>query len=217
MLFSIGIEFSLEELVRSNRYILIGGSVQMVLVAVPLTLTCMAFGMTWNAAVLAGSAGALSSTILVFKALAEWGQTATPHGRRAVGILLFQDVALVPLMLLVPLLTKTGQPPSIATFAMLAGKSLIFVAGVVLLRQWIRRWGAPILAQMRSVELVVLFALSLLGGACWAAFRLGLPPAIGALAAGIMLSGNRLSKQVDTIVLPFRETFAAVFFVTLRR
>lgn len=71
------------------------------------------------------------------------------------------------------------------------------------------------LARLRSVELVVLFALSLLGGACFGAFALGLPPAIGALAAGIMLSGNRLSKQVDTIVLPFRETFAAVFFVTL--
>ena len=71
------------------------------------------------------------------------------------------------------------------------------------------------IARLRSVELVVLFAMSVLGGTCWGAFWLGLPPAIGALAAGMMLSGNRLSKQVDTIVLPFRETFAAVFFVTL--
>jgi CPA2 family monovalent cation:H+ antiporter-2 len=215
LLFSVGIEFSIEELFRLSRYFLIGGTVQMMLVAVPLTATCMAFGMTWNAAILAGTAGALSSTILVFKALAEWGQTATPHGRRAIGILLFQDVALVPLMLLVPLLTKTGQPPSVAAYAVLVGKSLIFVAGVVSLRQLIRRWIVPMLARLRSVEIALLFALSLLGGACWAAFSLGLPPAIGALAAGIMLSGNRLSKQLDTIVLPFRETFAAVFFVTL--
>jgi CPA2 family monovalent cation:H+ antiporter-2 len=215
LLFSIGIEFSIEELFRLSRYFLIGGTVQMVLVAVPLTATYVAFGMTWNAAILAGTAGALSSTILVFKALAEWGPTATPHGRRAIGILLFQDVALVPLMLLVPLLTKTGQPPSVAAYAVLVGKSLIFVAGVVLLRQLIRRWIVPMLARLRSVEIALLFALSLLGGACWAAFSLGLPPAIGALAAGIMLSGNRLSKQLDTIVLPFRETFAAVFFVTL--
>lgn len=215
LLFSVGIAFSLEELVRFSRYFLIGGAVQMVLVAVPLTATCLAFGMTWNAAILAGSAGALSSTVLVFKALAEWGQTAAPHGRRAIGILLFQDVALVPLMLLVPLLTKTGEPPSIAAYAILAGKSLIFVAAVVLVRPLIGRWVVPTLAQLRSVELVVLFALSLLGAVCWGAFWLGLPPAIGALAAGIILSGNRLSKQVDTIVLPFRESFAAVFFVTL--
>jgi CPA2 family monovalent cation:H+ antiporter-2 len=79
----------------------------------------------------------------------------------------------------------------------------------------IRRWIVPTLARLRSVELIVLFALSLLGGVCWGAFWLGLPPAIGALSAGMMLSGNRLSKQIDTIVLPFRETFAAVFFVTL--
>ena len=71
------------------------------------------------------------------------------------------------------------------------------------------------LGRLRSVELVALFALCLLGSMCGAAFWLGLPPAIGALATGIMLSGNRLSQQIDTIVLPFRETFAAVFFVTL--
>jgi CPA2 family monovalent cation:H+ antiporter-2 len=164
LLFSVGIEFSIEELFRLSRYFLIGGTVQMMLVAVPLTATCMAFGMTWNAAILAGTAGALSSTILVFKALAEWGQTATPHGRRAIGILLFQDVALVPLMLLVPLLTNTGQPPSVAAYAVLVGKSLIFVAGVVLLRQVIRRWIVSMLAQLRSVEIALLFALSLLGG-----------------------------------------------------
>ena len=215
LLFSVGIEFSLEELVRLSRYFLIGGTVQMVLVAVPLTATCLAFGMTWNAAILAGSAGALSSTVLVFKALAEWGQTASPHGRRAIGILLFQDVALVPLMLLVPLLTKTGEPPSTAAYAILGGKSLSFIIAVLVLRRLIGRWIVPTLARLRSVELVVLFALSLLGGVCLGAYALGLPPAIGALAAGIMLSGNRLSKQVDTIVLPFRESFAAVFFVTL--
>ncbi|HUG68788.1 MAG TPA: cation:proton antiporter [Pirellulaceae bacterium] len=215
MLFAVGIEFSLEELVRLSRYILLGGIVQMVLVAVPLTAACLLFGMTWNAALLSGSAGALSSTVLVFKALAEWGQTASPHGRRAISILLFQDIALVPLLLLVPLLTQQGEPPTIAAYAILAGKSLIFVTGVLVGREAIGRWFVPTLAGLRSVELVVLFALCILGGVCWGAYKLGLPAAVGALAAGIMLSGNRLSKQVDTIVLPFRESFAAIFFVTL--
>lgn len=215
MLFGVGIEFSLEELVRLSRYILLGGIVQMVLVAVPLTAACLLFGMTWNAALLSGSAGALSSTVLVFKALAEWGQTGSPHGRRAIGILLFQDIALVPLLLLVPLLTQQGEPPTIAAYAILAGKSLIFVTGVLVVREAIGRWFVPTLAGLRSVELVVLFALCILGGVCWGAYKLGLPAAVGALAAGIMLSGNRLSKQVDTIVLPFRESFAAIFFVTL--
>ncbi len=215
LLFSVGIEFSVEELVRMSRFFLIGGVAQMSLVAVPLAATCWAFGMTPNTAILAGLAAALSSTVLVFKALAEWGQTATPHGRRAIGILLFQDVALVPLMLLVPLLTQTGDSPTVVTYGLLALKSLFFIVAVVVLRRLIGHSVVPQLTQLRSVELVVLFALSVLGGMCWGASRLGLPPAIGALAAGMMLSGNRLSKQVDTIILPFRETFAAVFFVTL--
>lgn len=215
LLFSVGIEFSLEELVRMSRYFLLGGSVQMILVAIPLTIACMAFGMSWNGAILAGSAGALSSTVLVFKALAEWGQTATQHGRRAVGILLFQDVALVPLMLLIPLLTQQGDPPTIAVFATLAGKSFVFVVAVLAAKFSISRWIVSSLSELRSVELIVLFSLCVLVSACLGAYQLGLPPAIGALAAGIMLSGNRLSKQIDTIILPFRESFAAVFFVTL--
>lgn len=215
LLFAVGIEFSLGELFRLSRYFLIGGAAQMVLVAVPLTVTCVVFGMSFNASVLVGSAGALSSTVLVFKALSEWGQTASPHGRRAIGILLFQDVALVPLMLLVPLLTKQGESPTMTAYAVLAGKSMIFLTGVLASRHAIGRWIIPTLARLRSIELVVLFTLCVLGSHCWAAFQLGLPPALGALAAGIVLSGNRLSKQIDTVVLPFRETFAAVFFVTL--
>ena len=122
LLFSVGIEFSLEELVRLSRYFLVGGAVQMLAVALPLSAICLAFGMPWNGAILAGFAGALSSTVLVFKGLAEWGQTASPHGRRAIGILLFQDVALVPLMLLIPLLTEAGTPPSIASYCAACGK-----------------------------------------------------------------------------------------------
>lgn len=215
LLFSVGIEFSLGELIRLSRYFFVGGAMQMVAVAAPLLAVCAAFGMAWQAALLVAFAGALSSTVLVFKALAEWGQTVSPAGRRAIGILLFQDVALVPLMLLVPMLTGTGEAPPAATYVVLAAKSVLFVIAVMLLREGIARWIVPTLARMRSVELVVLFTLTLLGGACWSAFVLGLPPLIGALAAGLAMSGNRLSKQVDTILLPYRESFAAVLFVTL--
>lgn len=215
LLFAVGIEFSVEELVRLSRYFLVGGTVQMILVAVPLTVVFQAFGMSWKAAILSGSAGALSSTVLVFKALAEWGQTASPHGRRAIGILLFQDVALVPLVLLIPLLTDTGESPTGTAFSILVAKTLLFVGVVMAARRVIRGWVVPVLAGFRSVELVILFALSLLGGVCLGAFALGMPAAIGALAAGIMLSGNRLSKQIDSVVLPLRESFSVVFFVTL--
>ena len=90
LLFAIGIEFSLDELVRLRRHFFIGGSVQMVLVAVPVLLAGVLLGLSWQAAVLVGSAAALSSTVLVYRALEEWGHATSPHGRRAVGILLFQ-------------------------------------------------------------------------------------------------------------------------------
>ncbi len=215
LLFSVGIEFTLEELLRLRRYIFVGGAVQMLLVAAPLTVVCLLFGMVWKPALLAGAAGALSSTVLVFKALAEWGQTASPHGRRVVGILLFQDVALVPLMLLIPLLTGSGEQPTLAALGWLLIKSFVFVVAVVLLRRAIASWIVPLLARLRSIELVVLFTLTVLGGVCWGSFAIGLPAAVGALAAGLMLSGNRLSRQIDTLVLPYRESFTAVFFVTL--
>lgn len=215
LLFSVGIELSLPLLRRMSRVIVVGGSVQMVLVALPLVVVTVLAGKTWEAAFLVGAAGALSSTILVFKGLSEWGQTASPSGRRGIGLLLFQDIALVPLMLLVPLLTSSNDDPLLQMFGLLAGQSVLFLLAIVALRKAIGHWMVPLLMKLRSLELVVLFTLTVLGGVCWGTSALGLPSALGALAAGLVLGGNPLSKQIDTLSLPFRESFAAIFFVTL--
>ncbi len=215
LLFSVGISFSFDELIALRRQMLVGGAVQMTLVAIPLALTARWYGFSWPAAGLAGAAGALSSTVLVFKALAEWGQTASPYGQRGLGILLFQDMALVPLMLLLPLVTGRGPAPGATDFLKLAVASSSFLGATVALHWLAARWLIPVLAQLRSVEIVVLFALANLTGLAALAHGLGLPAAIGALAAGLVLSGNRLSHQFDSILLPFRESFAAVFFVSL--
>lgn len=215
LLFSVGIEFSLGELSDLRRFLFVAGPLQMVATAAPLVFVCRAFGFSTSGAVLAALAAAVSSTVVVFKALTEWGQTNSGAGRRAIGVLLFQDVALAPLMLLIPFLAEGGAAPSLEDYLLLAAKSSAFVAGVLLLREATIRWGAPLLAELRSVELVVLSALTVLLGAGFAAYAMGLPAALGALAAGMALGGNRLSKQIDSILLPFRESFAAVFFVSL--
>ncbi len=215
LLFAIGIEFSLEELLHLSRYFFVGGSIQMMLVAVPVALACVLFGVSGRSALLIASATALSSTVLVFRALAEWGETASPQGRRAIGILLFQDVALVPLMLLVPLLTETEQGPQAWSYLLLARNSILFVLVVLVLRRVFARWVAPMLGNLRSVELVILFGLIVLVGFCLGAATAGLPPALGAFAAGLALSGNRLTGQVDALILPYRESFGVVFFVSL--
>lgn len=215
LLFAIGIEFSLEDLARLSRYFFVGGSIQMLLVVVPIALACFLFGVSWKSALLIAAAMALSSTVLVYRALTEWGETASPHGRRAIGVLLFQDVALVPLMLLVPLLT--GREPGIGIwpYVLLALNSIIFVAVVPVLREVFARWIVPLLSSLRSVELVILFGLIVLVGFCLGANAAGLPPALGAFAAGLVLNGNRLTRQIDALILPYRESFGAVFFVSL--
>jgi CPA2 family monovalent cation:H+ antiporter-2 len=133
LLFAIGLEFSLDELLQLGRHLLVGGSVQMFLVAAPVAAVLLVFDLDWRSAVLLGSAVAFSSTVLVFKTLAEWGRTSTPAGRRAIGILLFQDVTLVPLLLVVPLLTG-GAAPSVLDCIVLAMMSTGFVASIVVLR-----------------------------------------------------------------------------------
>jgi CPA2 family monovalent cation:H+ antiporter-2 len=215
LLFSIGIEFSIQELLELGKPFLVGGTAQMLLAALPVGVVAWLFGMDWHGAMLVAFAAALSSTVLVFKGIAELNALESAAGRRAIAVLLFQDVALVPLILLAPLLSGQGEPPSVLAFAMLAAKSAVFVASVLLVRWLAGRWAIQLLAELRSTELVCLFAVVMLAGACMTAAQLGLPPAIGALAAGFAFSGSRLSQQIDSILFPFRETFAAVFFVTL--
>ncbi len=215
LLFAIGIEFSLEELVRLSRYFAVGGSLQMVLVATPVAAVCLWFEVPWRSALFIGAVVALSSTVLVFRALAEWGETASPPGRRAIGILLFQDVALVPLMLLVPLLAQTEAKPGPWDYVLLTANSVAFVAAVLVLRRVFASWVVPLLIRLRSVELVILFGLIVLVGFCLGAAAAGLPAALGAFAAGLALSGNRLTGQVDALILPYRESFGVVFFVSL--
>ena len=215
LLFSIGIEFSLADLLRIARPLLVGGSAQFALVAVPVALVGMLLGLSWQAAVLLGAACAFSSTVLVFKVLDEWGQTTSPHGRRAIAILFFQDAAVVPLVLLVPLLAGGADGAGVAAVGLLFAKSIGFLAVVPVGQRVFARWLAPWLARLRSVELIVLFTVVLLGGMTLGAHLLDLPPMIGAFGAGLMLNGNRLTRQIDAVILPFRETFAAVFFVSL--
>lgn len=215
LLFSIGLEFSLGELWRLGRHLVIGGGMQMLLVAFPVAAYLSHSGMAWQPAVLVAAAVSFSSTVLVFKTLSEWGESSKPHGQRAIGVLLFQDAALVPLLLVVPLLTASGSEVGFRQYATLAGVSLVFITAVILLQRVLAGWVIPRFASYRSPELVVLFTLCVLGGVTYVAWKVRLPPAIGAFAAGLIFSGNRWSHQIDSLVLPFRETFSAVFFVSL--
>ena len=214
LLFSIGLEFSLDDLVRLGRHLLIGGSMQMLLVGIPVGLGLHLAGLGPEAALVLAAAVAFSSTVLVFNTLADSGQSATQHGRRTIGVLLFQDMALVPMLLLVPMLAG-GEAPAASEFVRLAAYSALFVVGLFVVRAGLREWVIPVLASYRSPDLVILLTLVTLGGITMAAYLMGLTPAVGAFAAGLAFGGNRWSEQIDALILPFRETCAAIFFVSL--
>lgn len=215
LLFSIGLEFSLKELTRLWKNIVLGGSVQMILVTVPVTFFGCAVGLSWQSSLLLGLAIALSSTVLVFKSLAEYGQTTSSGGRSSLAVLLFQDIAIVPILLLVPFLSGQASDKSVLNYIFLAVNSTVIIAAIPILRRILQSRIIPFLHMQRSPELIVLFVLSLLGALITITWKAGLPPALGAFACGLVLNGNRLTGQIDSLVLPFRETFAAVFFVSL--
>jgi len=220
LLFTIGLELSLEELVRLRRHLLVGGATQMSLVLLPVTAVLLLVSwmggesVDWRAALLVGIALSFSSTVLVFQALNELGEAATRHGKRAIAILLFQDVAVVPTLLVIPLLSGEGTT-GWGGYVRLFVVSVAAVPTVLTLRWAVRRFVVPMLAEMRSPTLVVLFTLAVLAAVTYVTELVGLPAALGAFAAGLTLSGNRLTAQVDALVLSFREVFAAVFFISL--
>jgi CPA2 family monovalent cation:H+ antiporter-2 len=215
LLFSIGLELSLDELKRMGRFLATGGPLQLLLTAAPVAGLLIWVGWSLPASILIASALGFSSTVLVFKALGEMGQTNTDLGRRAIAILLFQDAALVPLLLCVPLLAGTGEATGVVQWIRLGMSSVLFLGATFGLRLLLTRTIIPRITQHRSPDLVVLLTLTMLGAVTLTAHRMGLPPAIGAFAAGLAFGGNRWSEQIDSLILPFREAFSAVFFVSL--
>ncbi|MCA9245754.1 MAG: cation:proton antiporter [Planctomycetales bacterium] len=215
LLFAIGLEFSLDEMQRLGWRFIVGGGTQMLLVALPVAFGALQIGYGWRAALLLATASAFSSTVLVFRSLAEFGQAAQPHGSRAIGILLFQDAALVPLLLVVPILTGHAERVPAADYLLMMAKSSLFIVGIVALRFANARYGVALVAAYRSLDLIVLFTLASIASITATAYWMGLPPALGAFAAGLVFNGNRWASQIDAIVLPLRESSAAVFFVSL--
>lgn len=222
LLFAVGIHFSPSELSRIWRFFIYGGSVQMLGVILPAWLVGSLVLGDWKVGLMIGAAVSLSSTVLVFKSLDDFGQSASPHGMRAVAILLFQDVMVVPLLVLLGFLTAihatTGESMFIEIFSALAKllwEAFLFTAFVATVRWSFIRWGVDILQRQKSVELLVLFTFLLIIGVTSVGLMLSLPSALGALAAGFILSETRLTKSIAAITVPMRETFSTVFFVSL--
>lgn len=214
LMFSIGLEFSLPKLFNMRRVVFGLGMGQVLLTLFAPTVLAWLLGFPWQLGFALGGALAMSSTAIVSKLLAERMQLESVHGREIIGVLLFQDLAVVPLLILIPALAQPGErlAPVLALALVKAAVALfvILFAGQKLMRGWFH-----IVARRRSHELFVLNVLLITLGLAWATELAGLSLALGAFLAGMLISETEYRHQVEEDIKPFRDLLLGLFFVTI--
>ena len=215
LLFAIGIEFSFERLLRIRRAALVGGPLQVAITLLATTLIGIELGLPVNESIFAGFLIALSSTAVVLKILQDRDEVDTPHGGNTLGILIFQDIAVVPMMLFVPLLAAEESAGLSAALLMMLAKG----AGIVVLVIVSAKLLVPALlyqvVRLRSSELFLLTVILICLAVAWVSYSAGLSLALGAFLAGLIISESEYSYQALGNIIPFRDVFTSFFFVSI--
>lgn len=213
LLFTIGIEFSLRELLQLRRIVIFGGGLQLSITSLAVAFIFIFLGSSRETAVFLGLLVALSSTAIVLKLLQEKGEIYSLHGRTSLGILIFQDIAAVVIILLIPLLA--GTPETEKSFLELLLQGL----GLVLFTIFSARYAVPFVmfqvAKTRNNELFLLSVVAIGLSVAWLTSMVGLSLALGAFLAGLIISESEYSIQALGNLIPFRDMFMSIFFVSI--
>lgn len=214
LMFSIGLEFSLPKLYAMKRIVFGLGLLQVAVSMILITGLIMLFGVSWQLGIALGGVFAMSSTAVLTKLLAERMQLDSAHGREIMGVLLFQDLAVVPLLVLIPSLT---QPPE--KLAMLLGiavlKAIVVLAVILVFGQTLMRKWFHFVAKAKSSEVFVLNVLLITLSLAYFTELAGLSLALGAFVAGMLISETEYRLQVEEDIKPFRDVLMGLFFVTI--
>jgi CPA2 family monovalent cation:H+ antiporter-2 len=213
LLFTIGLEFSFTNLFEIRRTALIGGTLQMTLTLAASAGVAYALGQPWHQSVFIGFLTALSSTAIVMKLLQDRAEVETPQGVNALGILIYQDLIVVPMMILLPFLGGTTQVSQENILLMLA-KSTGVVLFTIAATRWIVPWILHKVTQTQSRELFLLTTVFICLAVASLTYAAGLSLALGAFLAGLVIS-DEYSHQAMGNILPFRDIFASFFFVSV--
>jgi len=214
LLFTIGIEFSIKELLKSKRTILLGGALQVGLTAAVAFFLMRLFDLETNRSVFVGFLVALSSTAIVLRSLQDRGELYSAHGRIALSILIFQDVIIVPMMIFTPLLA--GETGNLAVSLLtLTAKGLAMILLVFLLARYVVPQILYQVARTRSRELFLLSTALICIAIAWVTSELGLSLGLGAFLAGLMISESEYSFQSLEGILPFKIIFTSFFFISI--
>ena len=215
LLFSIGLEFSFQHLKSLGKDLLSGGSLQ-VLMSLIIITAIMRFFIPTSQAVVIGCAFAVSSTAIVLRVLLDNAQMDSNRGRMSLGILLVQDLAVVPLVLLVSLI---GEASTLASVALRVGKVIAAAGGLVLVFYLMFYWIIPWLLKREGLfanrELMILLAILSAMGAIGSAHLVGLSPALGAFLAGMLLAESPFATQIRSDIDAIRTLFVVLFFTSI--
>ena len=222
LMFVIGLEFNLPKLNAMRKHVFGLGLLQVSLTMVGATVAMGAlamsspslWGMDWRTALALSGALAMSSTAIVVKLMVERLEVESEHGKRVMGVLLFQDLAVVPLLVLIPALGATGE--SLWTALILAAFKAVVLVTVLLIggQHVMRRW-LTLVARRKSEELFVLNLLLVTLGLAWLTELAGLSLALGAFIAGMLISETEFKQQVETDIRPFHDVLLGIFFISI--
>ncbi|MDH7478917.1 MAG: cation:proton antiporter, partial [Syntrophomonadaceae bacterium] len=214
LLFTIGIEFSLGQLLQIRKTVLLGGTLQVFLTTLAALLLMGKLGRPHGESIFVGFLVSLSSTAIVLKLLQDRLEVDSPHGRNALGILIFQDIMIVPMILLIPLLAGTTGGMSESPFFLLA-KGVAVMVMVIVGAKWVVPYLLFQIARQRSRELFLISTVAICFAVAWLTSSIGLSLSLGAFLAGLIISESEYSHQALGNILPFRDVFTSFFFISI--
>ncbi len=214
LMFSVGLEFSLPQLTAMRRNVLGFGGSQVAAVMALGVAACVALGLTWRQGLIVGGVLAMSSTAIISKTLSERMQLSSEYGRQVMGVLLFQDLAVIPLLVLIPALALPGDAIA-GTITVALIKAGVVLAIVLYVGQRVMRPLFDLVARQKSSELFVIFVLLVTLLLAWITEQAGLSLVLGAFLAGMLISETEYRYQVADYIKPFRDLLLGLFFVTI--
>lgn len=214
LLFTIGLEFSLRRIFEMKRLVLIGGNLQVSFTVLAVLGISIIYGRPLNQAIFFGFLFALSSTAIVLKSYVDRAEVDAPHGRAGIGILLFQDLSIVPMMLLIPILGGNSGA-SVLKIILTLGGSILAIVAIVFTARIVMPIVLHQIVQLRSSEVFIIFVVLVSLGTAWLTSQFGLSLALGSFIAGMVLSESEYSHQIVADILPFRDVFNSIFFISI--
>ncbi len=217
LLFTVGLEFSITDIIRSGRQLLIGGGTQVLLTIAAVTGISLVLHYPLPQAVFFGFLASLSSTAIALKMYSDRTELDSAHGRLATGILLFQDIAVVPMMLLLPVLGEASAQGAVTLLSVLIslGKAVLGLLAVFFAARRVVPFLLHQVIRLRNREMFFLLVVLLCMGTAWVTYTLGLSLALGAFLAGLIISESEYSQHIIVEIMPFRDYFASIFFISI--